>query len=308
MTFALASIAHDGRISAAIKIDGTLWKLEAAAKRLGIDGLSGGLSDVFSRWHDTRESVMRVADAAAGGKLQNLALNERTVEIVLPLQYPRKVFCIGANYADHLAEMKVVIEKVEGRAPFFFMKPASTALTGPGHSIHLPRGCNDFDWEAEVVVVFGRGGRNIPEERALDYVAGYTLGIDFTARDQFLAPHLPFNFDFSLGKCQDKATPVGPVIVPKEFVDGEHIEFRLFVNGEQKQKGCTANMIYSLREQIAGVSKAVCIEPGDIMFTGSPAGVGAARGESLSVGDSVVVEAEALGRMEVVIQAPFATD
>ncbi|MFP3613173.1 fumarylacetoacetate hydrolase family protein [Paraburkholderia sp. SIMBA_050] len=305
MTFGLTSIAHEGSACAAIKIGGQLWMLPAAGERLGLRDFSRELIDLFRRWPETRDGVMRVADAAAGGELPDLALDERAIEIVLPLQYPRKVFCVGANYADHLAEMKVVVEKVEGRAPFFFIKPGSTALAGPGRTVHIPGGCTDFDWEGELVVVFGRGGRNIRPERALDYVAGYTLGIDFTARNQMAAPHLPFKFDFTLGKCQDNGTPIGPVIVPKEFVDGEHTDFRLSVNGVQKQRGCTADMIYTLAEQIAGISKAVRIEPGDIMFTGSPAGVGAASGESLSVGDRVAVESEAIGRLEVVIQAPF---
>ncbi|RKE38648.1 2-keto-4-pentenoate hydratase/2-oxohepta-3-ene-1,7-dioic acid hydratase in catechol pathway [Paraburkholderia sp. BL23I1N1] len=303
MTFALASISDGGRVSAALRIGSTFWSLPLAAKRLGLGDLPNQLSDIFGLWHENRDAVMRVADAADTGRLSDLAIDEHDAHIVLPLQYPRKVFCVGANYADHLAEMQVVIEKVEGRAPFFFMKPATTALTGPGHSVHIPAGCSNFDWEAELVVVFGRGGRNISPEAALDHIAGYTLGIDFTARDQFVAPHLPFNFDFSLGKCQDKGTPIGPVIVPKEFVDGERLDFRLSVNGVQKQRGCTADMIYSFAEQIAGISRAICIEPGDIMFTGSPAGVGAANGESLSAGDRVVVEAEAIGHMEVVIQA-----
>lgn len=306
MTFALASIQHSGRVSAAIKVDGTFWPLSATAERLGIPGLSGSLMDIFKSWEENRTSIRRIADAVLGGRVPNdISFDEREVELVLPLQYPRKVFCVGANYADHLAEMGVVIEKVEGRAPFFFMKPASTALTGPGETVHVPAGCTNFDWEAEVVVVFGRGGRDIPKESALDYVAGYTLGIDFTARDQFAAPHLPFKFDFALGKCQDRTAPIGPVIVPKECVDGENIAFRLSVNGVRKQDGSTADMIYSLAEQIAGISKAVQIEPGDILFTGSPAGVGGARGESLTIGDRVVVESDAIGRMEVVIQAPL---
>jgi 2-keto-4-pentenoate hydratase/2-oxohepta-3-ene-1,7-dioic acid hydratase in catechol pathway len=216
-----------------------------------------------------------------------------------------EVFSVGTNYADHLAEMGGGMEKVAGRAPFFYMKPRSTALTGPGQTVHIPPGCSNFDWEVEVVVVFGQGGRNIPLESALDCVAGYTLGIDFTSRDQFEAPHIPFKFDMVLGKCQDRTAPVGPAIVPKEFVDGENLNFRLSVNGIPKQDASTANMIYSLAEQISGISKAVRIEAGDILFTGSPAGVGAPRGERLKIGDKVVVEADVIGRMEVVIQPPL---
>ncbi|WP_237882366.1 fumarylacetoacetate hydrolase family protein [Pseudomonas sp. PGPR40] len=305
MTYALASIAHQGKLRAAIKIGQKLWILAMAAKQLGENALPEQLIGIFQNWSESQVILRRIAAAAAAGDLADFALDEHDVEFALPLQYPNKVFCVGANYADHLKEMGVVMDKVEGRSPFFFVKPASTCLTGPGKSVHRPAGCNDFDWEVEVVVVFGRGGKNISPEKALEHIAGYTLGIDFTARDQFLAPHLPFNYDFALGKCQDKGTPIGPVIVPTDFVNGQNIHFSLSVNGVKKQQGCTADMVYSLAEQIAGISRAISIEPGDIMFTGSPAGVGAASGESLAIGDRVVVEAEIIGRMEVVIQPPL---
>lgn len=303
MKYALGSVKHRGVVLSAIRVDSKFWPLSAAAERLGVAGIPQRLIDVFARWSETRDAVQAVADGIAAGRVPgDLALDDEAIEIVLPLQHPRKVFCVGANYADHLEEMGVTIEKVPGRAPFFFLKPPTTSLSGPGE-VQVPPGCRNFDWEAEVVVVFGRGGRDIPVESALDHVAGYTLGIDFTARDQFAAPHLPFQFDFVLGKCQDDTTPIGPVIVPKEFVDGDRLPFRLSVNGTVKQDGTTARMIYSLAEQISGVSRAVQIEPGDILFTGSPAGVGAARGESLGIGDIVVVESAPIGRLDVCIRA-----
>ncbi|MBC7204664.1 MAG: fumarylacetoacetate hydrolase family protein, partial [Pusillimonas sp.] len=165
---------------------------------------------------------------------------------------------------------------------------------------YIPTGCANFDWEAEMVVVFGRGGRNIPKDKALDCVAGYMLGVDFTARDQMAAPP-PFVFDFTLGKCQDRTAPVGPYVVPKEFVDGADIHFSLSVNGVQKQSTTTAKMIYSLQEQISGISKRVQIEPGDIMFTGSPAGVGAAHNESAHAGDLIVLSSPQLGELRVTL-------
>lgn len=307
MSFSLASIQHNGKVVAALRTNDRFWPLKAVANELGIVGLPDSLIDIFTNWMQTRSPITKIYEAISKDALPlNLSLVQDKAQLAIPLGYPRKVFCTGANYADHLAEMGVHMEKVEGRAPFFYMKPASTALTGPGKTVHIPSGCTDFDWEVEVVIVFGRSGRNIPAESALDYIAGYTLGIDFSARDLFDAPHLPFKYDFTLGKCQDRTTPIGPVIVPKEFVDLENIDFTLAVNGITKQASSTSHMIYSLAEQIAGISKAVQIEAGDILFTGSPAGVGASRGESLNIGDSVVVESLPTGPMEIIIQAPLA--
>ena len=304
MNFALASIKHKDETIAALRIGDRFWLLSSCGAELGIVGLSTDLAQVFESWTDLKDDVWRIYRAIESGAIpQQFSLPEAGTELSIPLKRPRKVFCVGANYADHLAEMGGKLEKIEGKAPFFFMKP-STSLTGPGKSVYLPSGCNNFDWEVEVVIVFGRGGRRISMESALNHVAGYTLGVDFTARDQFFAPHLPFKFDFILGKCQDRTTPIGPVIVPIEFSNIEDVRFSLSVNGVKKQESSTSKMIYSLAEQISGISNAVEIEAGDILFTGSPAGVGAPKGESLKAGDRVVVESDLTGSMEVIIQPP----
>ena len=304
MSFSLASVKIGPETLPAIGCDGRMWPLPAAAASLGLAPPPPSLTQVFADWDVWQPIIYQIGAAVIAGEVApDIALGENH-ELALPLAYPRKVFCTGANYADHLAEMGASLSKVEGRHPFFSLKPPTTCLVGPGPTVAIPQGCGNFDWEVEVVIVFGRSGRTISQERAMDHVAGYTLGIDFTARDQFLAPHLPFKFDFVLGKCQDRTTPIGPVIVPKDFVDLQDLHFSLSVNGVRKQDGNTANMVYSLAEQIAGISRAVTIEAGDILFTGSPAGVGAARGESLQVGDCVEVESPLTGAMQVVIQPP----
>jgi 2-keto-4-pentenoate hydratase/2-oxohepta-3-ene-1,7-dioic acid hydratase in catechol pathway len=305
MNFTLASIKHNHKHLAAVRVKDRFWPLLPACKMLGVEGLPSSLAEVFENWTGLNGDIRRIGAAIESGEISDeISLKETETELSIPLEYPRKVFCVGANYADHLAEMGATMEKVAGRSPFFFMKPPTTNLAGPGKTVFLPPGCKIFDWEVEVVIVFGRGGRHISLESALDHVAGYTLGIDFTARDQFFAPHLPFKFDFILGKCQDRTTPIGPVIVPKEFVNIEDIHFTLSVNGIKKQDSSTSKMIYSLAEQISGISKAVRIEAGDILFTGSPAGIGAPKGESLRAGDRVVVQSDLTGPMEVIIQPP----
>ena len=303
--FTLATLkTREGHV-AAMRIGDVYWPIAACARSKRIAGLDADLHALFAVWPKTLPLLKKLASAIeSGGVKAALSVPARRARLDTPLRYPHKIFCVGANYADHLAEMNASsIKKVPGVAPFFFMKPSPSVLSGPGDKLEIPRGCENLDWEAEVVVVFGRGGKNIKPENALKHIAGYTLGIDFTARDLFMAPESFFKFNFILGKCQDGLSPVGPEVVPAAFVNGEDYHFSLSVNGAVKQSSSTKHMIYSLAEQIAGVSAAVTIEPGDLMFTGSPAGVGLPRGERLHSGDKVVIEGEAIGAMQVEMRA-----
>jgi 2-keto-4-pentenoate hydratase/2-oxohepta-3-ene-1,7-dioic acid hydratase in catechol pathway len=311
--FALATVAvaaPGGRArvpTAALRIEDRFWPLPAAAKAARIAGLGASAIELFADWPRALAALGRLAASITAGRVPaRLAIPAARARLLAPLLYPRKCFCTGANYADHLAEMNATsIRKVPGVPPFFFLKPPSTCLVGPGKTVHLPPGTTNFDWEVEFVVVFGRGGRDIAERDAMKHVAGYTVGVDFTSRNELVVPETFFKFNFTLGKCQDTMSPIGPAIVPKAFLDGRDARFALYVNGAKKQETRTSNMIYSLEEQIAGVSRAVRIEPGDVMFTGSPAGVGLPRGEKLAAGDVVRIEADAIGAMDVVIQPPF---
>jgi 2-keto-4-pentenoate hydratase/2-oxohepta-3-ene-1,7-dioic acid hydratase in catechol pathway len=293
---------------AAMRIGDRYWPLAAAARAARVAGVPAQVFDLFDDWPAMLPRLARVAAAIEAGRVpEGLAVPERRARLADPIHFPRKCFCTGANYADHLAEMNASsIRKVPGEPPFFFMKPPTTCLVGPGKTVHIPAGSTNFDWEVELVVVFGKAGRNIPERRAMDYVAGYSVGVDFTSRNQMVVPESFFKFNFTLGKCQDSMSPMGPVFVPKAFLDGGDTRIALSVNGVKKQDTRTSRMIYSLPEQIAGISRAIAIEPGDVMFTGSPAGVGMPRGEKLAAGDVVRIEADAIGAMEVVIQPPFA--
>ena len=289
--FALATVALPrGQSVAALRVDGEYWPLPAG-------GLPANAMDLFPDWNKSLSLLQRF-------RKRGKPIPASKAKLLTPLRFPRKLFCVGANYKDHLEEMNAgpLARKVPGVPPFFFMKPPSTTLVGPGRTVRIPQGCENFDWEVEFVVVFGKGGRDIIEKNAMKHVAGYSVGIDFTARDLFFREDSFFKFNFVLGKCQDTMSPVGPCVVPKQFLDGQNTRFSLSVNDSLKQSGSTADMIYSLPEQIAGVSRAVSIEPGDMMFTGSPAGVGLPRGEKLGPGDRIRIEAELVGSMEVVIK------
>ena len=307
MSFALATLKTGRTFVPAIRVGAAFWPIPATARVAKIEVVPGGVFDYLQNWRKAFAQLKRLAAAIERGVVPGrYAVGTARARLDTPIRYPRKVFCTGANYQDHLEEMGASsIKKVRGVPPFFFLKPGSTAVVGPGPTVHIPRGSTNFDWEVEVAVVFAKRGRDIVEKDALDYIAGYSLAIDFTARDMLFAPDTYFKFNFTLGKCQDAMTPVGPVFVPKEFADGADLPFSLSVNGVEKQNSSTKHMIYSLREQIAGASRAVTIEPGDIMLTGSPAGVGYPRGEKLAVGDSVIVDSPVTGSMQVTIQKSF---
>jgi 2-keto-4-pentenoate hydratase/2-oxohepta-3-ene-1,7-dioic acid hydratase in catechol pathway len=297
MSFALGTIIVNGREEAALRIGAAAYTVSDIAQALDID-LPATVFGMLDAWSDVRPRLEGAAQRIAGGGTGVAGRTLEDVELAQPVR-PRKVYCVGANYADHMQEMGAPGERKPGQLPFFFMKPASTAICGPGDTVRIPNGCENFDWEAEVVVVFGKGGRNIRPEQALDHVAGYTLGIDFTARDQFEDPELLFRFNFALGKCQDNTTPVGPWIVPSGSVDGSDLPFSLSINGVRKQSSTTRKMLFTLEEQIAEVSRRIAIEPGDLLFTGTPAGVGYPRGERIRAGDTVTLEGEAIGELTV---------
>lgn len=315
MTFSVATLKSGGG-QAALVIDGQIWPVAAASEAAGVTVMPGVLFDYLQQWDLAFAQLEALAAKIADGSVPaSLSSPIAQAELAAPVT-PRKVFAVGANYQSHIDEMFAIYAKqgVEVRKPpphdttappYFFLKPGSTAVVGPGSTVHMPPKCDNLDWEGEMAVVFGKRGRNIPADRAMDVVAGYTLAVDFTARNQMEIPQHVFRWDWALGKCQDTMTPTGPVFVPKQFADGSDFHFTLSVNGELKQKTSTSEMIYSLVNMITGVSEGVSIEPGDLMLTGSPAGAGKALGQRLAVGDVVVVDSPSTGPLEIVIQEPL---
>ena len=159
-----------------------------------------------------------------------------------------------------------------------------------------------FDWEEELAAVFGRRVRNIGEDDALSAVAAYTIAIDLSARDLNQAPDTFYKLDWVAGKAQDTSCPMGPWIVPARFLDNpDDLALKLSVNGETKQDARTSGMIFSIAEQISALSKIMTIEPGDVLLTGTPAGVGFPKRTFLSVGDEITAEIEGIGELSVTI-------
>ncbi len=202
-----------------------------------------------------------------------------SVRLLAPVQ-PSKIICIGRNYAEHAKEHAVEVPKV----PLLFMKPPS-AIINPGEAIILPPQSQQVEHEAELVVVIGKRGRNVTVEAARDYVFGYTLGNDVTARD---LQHS--DGQWTRAKGFDTFCPVGPW-VDTEFDASDSI-ITCRVNGQPRQMASTRDTVFSVGMLIAFITSVMTLEPGDLIFTGTPAGVG-----PLQDGDEVVVEIEGLGKL-----------
>ena len=212
-------------------------------------------------------------------------------QFTAPLVQPR-TFCIGLNYRDHATETNSPIPA----APIVFSK-FGTAIQGPGEAIELPHVSDRVDYEAELVVVIGRDGKHIAEADALDHVLGYCCGNDVSARDwQKDKP----GKQWLLGKSFDTFGPIGPyVVTADELTDPQSLRVQCRVGGETLQDGNTSDMIFGVAEIIAYVSQVTELQRGDIIFTGTPAGVGDARTPPryLKPGETVEVEIETLGTL-----------
>lgn len=242
------------------------------------------LKQLVALGHD---AVARAGKAAAGGR--PLAAD---IKILAPIPDPQKVICVGLNYADHAKESGVAPPD----EPVFFNK-FPTAVAAHGDVIVLPKASTQVDYEAELVVVIGKGGKNIPRGEALSHVAGYCPGHDVSARDwQLNKP----GKQWLLGKTFDTFAPYGPTLTtPDEAGDPNNLRIALRLNGTTMQDSSTAQLIFKIDELVSYISNVCTLLPGDIIFTGTPPGVGMARKPPvfLKPGDTVEVEVENLGTL-----------
>ncbi len=246
---------------------------------------------------EARASARSAADRASD------AVSLDKVKLCTPVPNARKLVCAASNYSEHIREGGGEFPGKERMTPWIFLKPPSTTLVGPGDPIVLQPGANQVDWECELAAVIGRPARRVSVEAALDYVAGYTIVNDISERslrvdidrddrewDSF--------FDWLQGKWFDTFAPAGPCLVLKdEIPDPQDVRITLSVNGETKQDGSSAQMIHTVAELVAWSSRMMTLEPGDIVATGTPSGVGSASGQFLQPGDQVVCEIEGIGAL-----------
>jgi acylpyruvate hydrolase len=263
-----ASVLHEG-MPMAVLIDG-----DHAVPLRGIQKLGP----------DTPNSILRDPPLEPDSAFPAADLERRAV-----VPRPGKVICVGLNYAAHIEETK----RERSDYPVLFTKFATT-LTGPYADIPLPPESEAIDYEGEVVVVIGESGRRVPPEHALELVAGYAVANDVSMRDYQYKSH-----QWLQGKAWDASTPVGPDLVTLDEIT-EPLALRTFVNGEKTQDATTDLLIFDVATLVSTVSEFAAVQPGDLILTGTPGGVGYRREPQLLLkdGDVVVVEVDGVGRIE----------
>jgi fumarylpyruvate hydrolase len=203
----------------------------------------------------------------------------------------RRVYCVGRNYLDHIREMK---EADERDPPFFFQKPRD-AIVPDGADIAYPPFTDDFQFEVELVIAIGRSGRNLDVAKTLDHIWGYAVGIDLTRRDRQREAR-DLRWPWEMGKSFDASAPCGDIVAAGDVGHFSKGAITLSVNGTEKQRGDIAQMIWNVPEIIAQLSKQMTLHPGDLIFTGTPAGVGPVR-----PGDRIVAQIDGLPSLTVAI-------
>ena len=267
-----------------------------------------GIIDEQNRIHDLSAFIDditpdQLSDAAleeiAAIPINQLPLVQGDPRIGVPLTGIGKIVAIGFNYVNHAAEMAVELPS----EPLVFMK-ATSALTGPFDNIIQPRNGHKLDYESELVVVIGRRAQYISEEEVFDYIAGFTVGHDVSER----AFQRERGGQFTKGKSGDTFAPVGPYLVTRDMIkDVQNLSIWSEVNGEKRQQGNTTDMVFGVREVVSHLSQFMTLNPGDIIFTGTPAGVGDGMNPPtyLKPDDVVRVGVEGLGAQRQTIQKPL---
>lgn len=252
-------------------------------------------------WREAHQAFSKVREG--GG----IALSR--TELLAPVLYPGDIYCAGANYQDHVDEMdrksgrpKGKNMKELGERPWFFVKSGRSAVVGPGAAVKLPTYSKAVDWELELAAVIGQEARNVSAKDALDCIAGYTIANDLSARDAMRRAKVdsssPFQYDWLSQKCFDGACPIGPWMVPAADVGDPHnLDMKLWIGDELMQDSNTKEMIFNIAEQIEMLSSRVTLYPGDLVLTGTPAGVGAARKRFLRPGEELRLYIEKLGEL-----------
>lgn len=307
MDFSLSTVRVDAKPTPVIEVCGHHHRLDVVAPELLRQAPWRGLMNLFDDWAASEQRLLQLAQRLVGSA-EGL-VTPAVDDFLTPLLHPAKLILGGANYYEHMRrDANQPNFRKEDGTPVFFLKAPTTSLVGCGRTVRYPVQSRCLDWEIELAVVMGRRMRRVSEEEALAGVAGYAVGIDLSARDWQMNPRHPWKFDLFTGKSFDDSCPLGPKVVPARFVDPGNLMLQLRVNGELKQDACSSDMIWSVAEQVSILSEHVTLEPGDILLTGTPAGVGMATGTYLKVGDRIEASITGLGTMSVEIMPDTPTE
>ncbi len=300
--FALATYeTSNGLRRPAWVFDSALYDVEQSLATVGgtAAALKTGVGDAILDWELSGGAAAacagRVAAAIAEKSLKPLV--EGSYRLCAPYA-PARIFATASNYHEHAREMGTKLAPRAESSPYIFIK-AETSVADPGAKVVKPREVERLDWEVELGVVIGRGGRHISVENALAHIAGYVVFNDVSSRDLTRRSDYPFSHDWFRGKSFDTFGPMGPWFVPRDCLgDPQAMRMTLDVNGERMQDGSTSEMIFSVAEQIAYLSGIVTLKPGDLIATGTPTGVGMGRGIYLKAGDVMRASIDGIGGIE----------
>lgn len=296
--YRLATVEGDGGAMVVVEWKGAAIPLTTLLDPDDLARLGGAPKDLMPLLEDWAHWSARLSARIAGtaGQFGADAMPADKLRFLPPIALPRKLICIGANYHDHIAEMPIPITPTY---PYSFLMTPSTTLRGSGAAVEKPSMSRMMDWEAELAAVIGTRCREVSEEDALGVVAGYTNFNDLSARD-WIASRPPIGVDWVQHKNFDGFGPIGPYFEPAQFTgDPQALRVRLSVNGVTKQDSSTAQMVFGVAAIIAHLSRIMTLEPGDVIATGTPAGVGHGRQppEYLQPGDEVRMEIGNLGEL-----------
>jgi 2-keto-4-pentenoate hydratase/2-oxohepta-3-ene-1,7-dioic acid hydratase in catechol pathway len=305
MSYRLLSLQSGREARAGLLIGEQIYDAARATGNPAWSSVLGALQD----WAKAHREFTAFAKRVAAGKSKAKGVPLARAKLLAPVLYPGNIFCAGANYTDHMAEMARAQGKEPGptmkdlgEKPWHFVKTSRSSVVGPGAKVRLPAYSQKVDWEVELAAVIGRAAKDVPVDKALACVAGYTIANDLSARDAMKRdknpPASPFHYDWVSQKCFEGSCPLGPWIVPAGDIGDPHqLGIRLWVNGELMQDSHTSKLIFDTAEQIAMLSSRVTLHPGDLILTGTPAGVGMGRGRFLKPGDTVNLWIERIGEL-----------
>ncbi|XP_072378954.1 oxaloacetate tautomerase FAHD2B, mitochondrial isoform X2 [Diabrotica undecimpunctata] len=292
-------------LSTSAKMRIVQYRLKKGGKQhLGAQLSSGGdIIDISAVDHSIPNSLVEFLGQGCGvyEKAKRIVAEGKSVtslenvDLLSPITRPDKVACVGLNYSGHCSEQNIP----EPKEPMIFSK-FSSVIVGPYDNIEIPPITDSVDWEVELAVVIGKKAKAIRQDQANDYIFGYTVAQDISARDWQKKRN---NGQFLLGKSMDTFCPLGPVVVTKNKVDPNNLSIKSWVNGVLKQNGNTSELIFKIDFLVSYLSQIVTLYPGDVILTGTPAGVGMHRNppEYLKKGDVLESEIEGIGKLRNVV-------
>lgn len=296
--FALATYQGEKGYCPAIAVRGTIFDLVEVSSALGKASAAADVNTIIKTWDVRRESLFNLADAISAELEAGRSPASPIAAQALTTPFePRRVFGAASNFIEHADEMQTKLAAKADSEPYIFLKTVESVI-GPHETVFVPRQVKRPDWEVELGVVVGRSGKRISVEDAFDHIAGYTIVNDVSARDQTRRTDFPFSHDWFRGKSFDTFTPIGPWFVPRDCLGDPHnIRLGLKVNGEVMQDGNTSEMIFNIFEQIAYLSNILELKPGDLIASGTPAGVGMGRGIFLKNKDVMAAWVDGIGEL-----------